>query len=329
MIDKLYKDITTGLLRRKRQANFDDLSDSDDVVEERRRRKQLEFARMRKALLEDENIGKIAENPKKSAFLRAIEDRDEEDDMNFLDGDIQVDSVPDSQTGQGSEVPELEKSSLLVQPSDQVHQQHSGPTTAAQNTSGLSHRRLGIETSMTRPTTVAEIRESLSFLVDEPLVPDSQRSDSEDEDNDGMDMDATIETSRQEGSRGVLHSVHASVVNRLSTIRTEKENIDGPMAFHSPASISTSGFKVPNLLRRATNLSSTSNSSSGASTPSTESNVRMGGSRKSNIHYQAREAERKKIVEAADHKRKEEVKKSVLGKGRRSMLGVLGSNGFE
>ena len=59
--------------------------------------------------------------------------------------------------------------------------------------------------------------------------------------------------------------------------------------------------------------------------------MRMGGSKKSNIHYQAREAERKKIVEAADRKRKEEVKKSVRGKGRRSMLGVLGSynSGFE
>ena len=327
-IDKLYKDITTGLLRRKRQANFDDLSDSDDDAEERRRRKQLEFARMRKALLEDENIGKIAENPKKLAFLRAIEDRDEEDEMDFLDGDIQVDSVPDSQTGQDSEVPEAleaQKASPVVQSSNQAHQQHAEPITTAHKSSRLLHRRHGVETSMTRPTTMAEIRESLSFLVDEPLVPDTQRSESEDDDNDTMDIDAR-------GSREVLHSVHGSVVNRLSMMqRTEEENVDGHMAFHASASTSTSGFKVPSLLRRATNLSSTSNSSSGTSTTSTESNVRMGGSRKSNIHYQAREAERKKVVEAADRKRKEEVKKNVLGKGRRSMLGVLGShsNGFD
>jgi mediator of replication checkpoint protein 1 len=58
-IDKLYKDVTTGMLRRKRGADLDDLSDSDDEAEERRRRKQREFAKMRKALLEDENIGKI------------------------------------------------------------------------------------------------------------------------------------------------------------------------------------------------------------------------------------------------------------------------------
>jgi mediator of replication checkpoint protein 1 len=58
-VDKLYRDITTGMLRRKRGADLDDLSDSDDEAAERRRRKQLEFARMRKALLEDEHIGKI------------------------------------------------------------------------------------------------------------------------------------------------------------------------------------------------------------------------------------------------------------------------------
>ena len=285
---------------------------------------------MRKALLEDENIGKIAENPKKLAFLRAIEDRDEEDDMDFLDGDdIQADSVPDSQTCQGAEAPERHKASPVVQPSDQAHQQHTDPTTAGHKTSRLSHRRLGADASMSRPTTIAEIRESLSFLVDEPLVPDSQRSDSEDEDNDAMDVDATTETSRLGGSRRVLQ--RASVVNRASTVRAENEDPQGPVAFHAPTSTSTSTFKVPSLLRRATNLSSTSNSSGGASTATTESNVRMGGSKKSNIHYQAREAERKKIVEAADRKRKEEVKKSVRGKARRSMLGALGSynSGFE
>lgn len=63
-INKLYKDLTTGALRRKRAAgDLDDLSDSDDEAEERRRRKQREFAKMRKALMEDENIGKIGMNP--------------------------------------------------------------------------------------------------------------------------------------------------------------------------------------------------------------------------------------------------------------------------
>ena len=101
-VEKLFKDITNGTLRRKRGADYD-LSDSDDDLEARRRRKQREFMRMRKALLEDENIGKIGEyrpqsgylkrmltrsaalNPKKLAFLRAIEDRDQEEQFDFLD----------------------------------------------------------------------------------------------------------------------------------------------------------------------------------------------------------------------------------------------------
>ena len=74
------------MLRRKRGAEFD-LSDSEDDAEARQRRKRREFAKMRKALLENENVGKIAEDPKKLAFLRAIEDREEDDDeeLDFLD----------------------------------------------------------------------------------------------------------------------------------------------------------------------------------------------------------------------------------------------------
>lgn len=61
-VDKLYRDITTGGLRRKRGAGVDELSDdSDDEAMERRRQKQREFAKMRRALLEDENVGKIGE----------------------------------------------------------------------------------------------------------------------------------------------------------------------------------------------------------------------------------------------------------------------------
>jgi mediator of replication checkpoint protein 1 len=58
-LNKLYKDITTGALRKKRGGDFDDLDDSDDELIERRRRKQEEFARMRRALLADERVGKI------------------------------------------------------------------------------------------------------------------------------------------------------------------------------------------------------------------------------------------------------------------------------
>lgn len=326
-IDKLYKDIATGALRRKRGANFDDLSeDEDDAAEERRRRKQLEFAKMRKALLEDENIGKIAENPKKMAFLRAIEDRDEEDEMDFLgESDMLVDSVPDSQTGQDNTASQREDAAQAEESELQDHQQTNEPAVAKVDVSRMSHRRTTVDNSMSRPTTIAEIRESLSYLVEDTVIPDSQRIDSDSEE-DEMEKDQPAQTRRR-----VLGSVRPSVVNRLSiVIRNDgEEKPDEPLAFHAPTSNTASVFKVP-LLRRATNLSTTSSSSSGASTPMTETGVRIGGSKKSNIHYQAREAERRKIVEASERKRKEEVKKSVIGKGRSSVLGALKrSTGFE
>lgn len=64
-VEKLYKDIANGGLRRKRGAERGDLWDSDDEDEaaaRRRAAKQREFARMRKALLADEKIGKIGKS---------------------------------------------------------------------------------------------------------------------------------------------------------------------------------------------------------------------------------------------------------------------------
>ena len=60
-VERLYRDITNGGLRRKRGADID-LFDSDDEEEAASRRravKQREFARMRKELLKDEKLGKL------------------------------------------------------------------------------------------------------------------------------------------------------------------------------------------------------------------------------------------------------------------------------
>jgi mediator of replication checkpoint protein 1 len=69
-INKLYKDVTTGMLRRKRGADLNDLDDPDDEAAERRRRKQEEFARMRKALREDEKIGKLGKIFREIGYAR-------------------------------------------------------------------------------------------------------------------------------------------------------------------------------------------------------------------------------------------------------------------
>jgi len=57
-IDRLYKDVHNGGLRRKRGNDFD-LSDAEDEEEARRRRRQQEYKRMRQALYADEKIGAI------------------------------------------------------------------------------------------------------------------------------------------------------------------------------------------------------------------------------------------------------------------------------
>ena len=102
-VEKLFKDITTGMLRRKRGADYD-LSDEDDGGEARRRMKRRQFAKMQKALFSDERVKKIAENPGNQAFLRTIEDHGSDDEMDFLDfaasqeqGDSQSQEETDSE----------------------------------------------------------------------------------------------------------------------------------------------------------------------------------------------------------------------------------------
>jgi len=249
-------------------------------------------------------------------------------------------SVPDSQDISDNATELLNESVPAAAPVNPLkrktvpeHEQSGGK----ENVPPMGHRRRLDDGTSKRPATLAEIREAVSFLIDEPLVPDSQVSGSEsgsdyEEDYDDNGHERTISIRREVSSTTVLSNARASVVNRLSIVRTHEENTgSGPLAFHSTVSTSLSGFKVPSLLRRATtNLSNTSTTSSGSTTPvpGAENGVRRGGSKKSNIHYQAREAERKKIVEASERRRKEEVKRSVIGKGRQSVLGVLGTKGL-
>jgi hypothetical protein len=83
------------MLRRKRGADYD-LSDSDDGGEARRRMKRRQFAKMQKALFSDERVKKMAENPGNQAFLRTMEDRGSDDEMDFLD-------IVDAPASQGDE----------------------------------------------------------------------------------------------------------------------------------------------------------------------------------------------------------------------------------
>ncbi|KAF2137251.1 uncharacterized protein K452DRAFT_321941 [Aplosporella prunicola CBS 121167] len=347
-INKLYKDINNGGLRRKRGGDFE-LSDSDDDAAEQRRRKQREFARMRKALLEDENIGKIAENPKKLAFFRALEDHDDNDEMDFLDEpeeDSQSQSISDSQEPAArTETPHLETAAANAPPANPLKRKGTYANENDENRPPAAQRRTK-ESSFKKPTTIAEIRESVSFLIDEPLVKETQYSDDEDEEDDHAAGPSNAQAARATFTS--RRTDRSAIVDRLSLARSTSSNLsegaparasNEPMAFHAPATSHVPGFRVPSLLRRVTtNLSATSetgtttysNGGSSGGAGAGES-VRRGGSKKSNIHYQAREAERKRVVDASEKRRKEGLRKKVSLGGKRSVLGMLGSagGGFE
>ncbi|KAF2400332.1 hypothetical protein EJ06DRAFT_582193 [Trichodelitschia bisporula] len=339
-IDKLYKAITTGGLRRRRGADMDELSDSENEAAERRRQKQREFARMRKALLEDENIGKIAENPKKMAFLRAIEDRDEDADfLDFMDEEpivVAEDSQPAEE--QPADASAQQPSSTIGRT---VNPLKRTATTSFGSAKENARPRRASESPPKKAKTLAEIREAVSVLLDEPLVPDSQTpldSDAESGSEAGEEDDADSMFHPPSFSRS---STSGSVVNRQALARADEPAApSGPMAFHvlGSGSQGAGAFKPPTLLRRATSYATTATksgvnvSATGVTTPSagamesSSEGVRRGGSSKSNIHYQAREAERRKVIDAAEKRRAEEVRRSVL-KGRRSVLGSLGGKG--
>ncbi|KAL2047798.1 hypothetical protein ABVK25_011348 [Lepraria finkii] len=331
-VEKLFKDINSGMLRRKRGAEFD-ISDSEDDAEARQRRKRREFAKMRKALLENENVGKIAEDPKKLAFLRAIEDREDDEDLDFLDRPaedsfrIEVDTQEeaDSQSQQPTlPGPALGKRKRPLQESipDKANMR---PPPAARRTAASK-----------KPATLAEIRESVSFLIEEPgsinIAPDPSSSASEDEDNHSGN--------RQSNPRRRLNP--KTIIDRLSLKRAESASTSSPsrLAFHDPSSNSSiGGFKVPSLLRRATtsNLDTNAVDANGISIAAATERaagggekgdfVRKGGTKRSSVNYFSREAEKRGVVEGVERRRKEEREREA--RKRRSGLGSLGVGAFE
>ncbi|ETN41346.1 uncharacterized protein HMPREF1541_03281 [Cyphellophora europaea CBS 101466] len=187
-VSKLLQDITTGRLRKRRGANDElDLSDEEDAVARKREAKRREFARMRRELLKDEAVGKIAEEKNKEAFLRTIEDPralSDDDDFDEPDG-IQDESQ--SQT-------EPEARSRQDSPAAFAGTKRKRPLELASETQlnrqPPALRRNNVDK---KPATLIEIRENLSFLVEESesqvKTMDQDTSDSEEEPEKYVDLD--------------------------------------------------------------------------------------------------------------------------------------------
>ncbi|MCJ1466499.1 hypothetical protein MMC07_005118 [Pseudocyphellaria aurata] len=317
-VEKLFKDINNGMLRRKRGAEFD-LSDSDDDVEARQRAKRREFAKMRKALLSNENVGKIAQDPKKLPFLRAIEDRGD-DSMSFLeqpDESFQMDLG--SQEGF-----ELQTRSVPATESDALTRRRPLQNSIPDNSNRLppATRRTPL---IKKPSSLADIRKSVSFLIEEPdSLHDHLQSASspQSSDNESIQNPQKTFASRRRTN---------PVIDRLLLKRAESSKTSSAtsrFAFHDPSSDSApSGFQVPTLLRRATTSQiphdtdkygiSTGNAGTERAAGSGEKSdsIRVGGSRKSSIGYFARNRERGMgHIQEAERRRSEGLRKLSMGR---------------
>ena len=360
-ISKLHKDINNGGLRRKGGANFD-LSDSDDDAEARQRAKRREHARMRKLMFTDEKLSKIADNPKKMAFLRAIEDREDEEDLGVgwdmlanpdeREREESTQEIVDSQPQPAGNATTGSKRKRPLQES--LPDAANRPPPAARRT-----------TKTRKPATLAEIRESVSFLIETPESMSFQFSHAESSNSDleaetdelqappvsGNHVSDDDDDANNEAETGngkdlmppppLPPTTHSNpnprrrtsaptVIDRLSLKRASTADQAGSsstrLAFAAPnpldSSASTSFRVPPSLLRRAstssllvnqadkhgvTTIAATEQTAGGAD--GKEAFVKKGGRKGSSILAQARQMERRAVLDGVEKRRKVETER--------------------
>ncbi|RMZ17462.1 hypothetical protein D0862_00814 [Hortaea werneckii] len=380
--NKLLKDITTGALRRRTGGNLFGLEeDEDELAMRRRAARQREETRKRKLLLKDDNIASLAQgkNSKgKDAFLKAIADDDErDDDMLDLSDEENSQQPATQEESQESSQQELRQDAQTKGPLAEVSgnkRRLNDADSGSQERPPAKQRRTQTS-AFRRPTSMLEVRESLSFLLEEPetglaaptvnLDSGSENDDEEDEygsdPEDGLQPDdeedlEAAERSRENDGQGLVAReqdrqakdamampppppprlpgpqrrtpaavpTKSSVVDRLSLKRASSSSdpslAGGPTAWAAP-SVPSARVKAPSLLRRATTNMSTAGAANDrgvtvghqslgrSDSNGSGSGVRMGGSKKSSLAYQARVEERKAIVEASSKRREENTKK--------------------
>ncbi|OHE99144.1 MRC1-like domain-containing protein [Colletotrichum orchidophilum] len=361
MVDKLFHDITTGMLRRKRGADYD-LSDSDDGGEARRRLKRRQFQKMQQALFADERIKKIAEKPGNQAFLRTIEDRGSDEEMDFLD------FAPEPMETEASQSQEQQQTVPDSQPAAQR------PPLASNATNVPSAANARRTKDGKKPSNLGEIRESVSSLLEDfnEVVPATDpHSDSEADDEEGHPSTSPRrggnKENRSPGKNPRRTNSRQVVVDRLTMKRQSSSNMSttsAKLAFAMPnaagSAVGPSGgggggssFRVPALLRRATTNSSVLSSQgsggsvggirgSEASNGAVSFSARGGGgggfgddgkikknaSKKSGVSALARENERRAAIQE-NEKRREARKWKGAERRHQAVNGLFGSGKFE
>jgi mediator of replication checkpoint protein 1 len=291
--------------------------------------KRRQFAKMQKALFADERISKVAEDPRKKAFLQTIEDRGSDDDMDFMFEQPAVASKEDDTDREASAIPDSQPSVVPRLP---------GPQRRTRGPAGGK-----------KPANISEVRASLSNLLQEThaeaaVIPATDMAGSNSEEEQGVNTDKeNLEPLR----RRRTDSSSGSIVDRMtlkrtgSSLSTSEPNTAasrrGRLAFASGNGTGSS-FKAPTLLRRATANSLISNGSTGSTTSSTtdnssafgeEAKIRKGSGKRSGVNYSARDSDRRSAALAESEKRREARKwKGAEGRGR-MIGGLLGGGKFE
>ncbi|ATY65446.1 DNA replication checkpoint mediator [Cordyceps militaris] len=322
-VEKLFKDITTGMLRRKRGADYD-LSDSDDDGEARRRMKRRQFAKMQKALYSDERVKKMAENPGNMAFLRTMEDQGSDDEMGILE----IMESPSQRDSSQSPAPESQKAAPQTIPDSQPLAREALATATAAGSSENNRAPAHMRRTKTarKPSNIGEVRETLSNLLEEPdasLIPATEAgSDSEDE--------ASAPRSSDKENRAPRRTP-ASIIDRITLKRgnSHTSSSTGRVAFTSVASASSASFKVPALLRRATTNSSILSTGGGSAASSSsrgsagfgDENIKKTAGKRSGVSSRAVPGTSEGHTRIQEKERRREEKKM---KGAEKRLGVVG-----
>lgn len=303
---KLYKDITTGALRRRQRDAWDFDEDEDDYMARKRQMRLREETRKRKLLLQDENVKDWAEKGKhskgKDAFLKAIADDDDLEPDDAVDLDDDEADTADQSTQQTQ--PEVD-GVPLQEISNNKRPAEEDSVTTQQRPPAKQRRIKEVDAAFSRPTSIGQVRESLSFLLDEPdqivVAPSALDEDSDLEieggpaEHESDDDEVAAEESRQNDGGFAPNpksvqdkalmppparlpgpqrrtAAKTAVVDRLSLKRgsSSSTSTDSRSAWSTGGSSSSS--KTPSLLRRATtNLSASGANERGVTTSSAAS----------------------------------------------------------
>jgi mediator of replication checkpoint protein 1 len=252
---------------------------------------------MRRELFKDEAVGKIAEDKKKEAFLKSIEDREAADGEDDLDLDTTETPEGDSQSQQpaqdDSADPAITEPHALSTNSNKRKRplELSAADILNRLPPALRHTNIKVVPVNRKPSTIAEIRESVSFLIEESdsqsATPQYGSSDDEDADpeayvnldrhlqavdgneeddedlgdfivDDSQNSDVFKKPQLPQRALFAERRTKANVVDRRSLLRqassSSSSSATSKMAFFTSKTGSSDSlaFKGPSFLRRAT-----------------------------------------------------------------------------